>query len=111
MLSFRFAQLSAEQLNRVQDLERELGNVFLIAMVDLSDIGPALEPKYILEAKVDYDDWRPVDSVLNEVPAAYLLSRFSSKADAHACKTRLKNFLNSTRYEGPKYPIRIRALP
>jgi hypothetical protein len=101
MLDVKVAQLSAENLKAIRDLETSLGNRVCLLAVEKEG---AL---YVLEAKMATNRWTRIDHVYPEIDD--LQAFFRDHQDAHDAKAALKSFLNSQKGKFfQKRPIRIR---
>jgi len=94
-----FADIPYEHIEKIRDLEKELGDVCLLAVKKAESI-------YVLEAKVSPNHWEFVHKVYPEIKA--LRSYYDNLENAKAAKVALKNLLKSKKYELVKRPIRLR---
>jgi hypothetical protein len=98
-----FLNLTEEQLAKIRILERELGDVCLLA------VGRA-EAFYAVEAKVDRNRWEPIDQAYPAIEG--LRAYFLSQDDAKKAKDSLKSLLMSkVGQKFSKRPIRVVKLP
>ncbi len=98
-----FLELTEEQLAKIRILERELGDVCLLAV-------RRAEAFYAVEAKVDRNRWDPIDQAYPTIEG--LRAYFISQDDAKKAKDSLKSLLMSK--VGQKFnkrPIRVIKLP
>ncbi|RLB17813.1 MAG: hypothetical protein DRG63_03235 [Deltaproteobacteria bacterium] len=100
--NMKLARLKDEELEALQELERRLGDICLIAV-------EKTEAFYVLEAKVGPNTWKPVDEVYTEIEG--LRSYYFDEDSARLSKGALKSLLASTdSLKRIKRPIRIRKI-
>nr|HID59714.1 hypothetical protein [Desulfobacterales bacterium] len=96
-----FADIPHEHVEKIKELEKELGDVCLLAVKKAESI-------YVLEAKVSPNRWESVHKVYPKIET--LRSYYDNLENAKAAKVALKNLLKSKKYEFVKRPIRLRKL-
>ena len=98
----QFPMLTAEQLEKIRALERELGDVCLLAV-------RRAEAMYAVEVKLEKNLWKPIDEVYAEIEG--LRSYYLSRDDAKKAKDSLKSLLSSKAGQKlVKRPIRVQKL-
>ncbi len=100
-LKLSFPEISPEKLEKIKKLEKELGNICLVAVERPMAI-------YVLEAKIDKNQWVPVDQFYPEIEG--LKSYYQNYEDAKLAKAGLKSLLIARAKEMDKRPIRIRKI-
>ncbi|MBI4775452.1 MAG: hypothetical protein HY788_14985 [Deltaproteobacteria bacterium] len=98
----QFPELTAEQLEKIRALEKELGDVCLLAV-------RRAEAMYAVEVKIDKNHWKPVDEVYSEIQG--IRSYYLSRDDAKKAKDSLKSLIMSKAGQQlEKRPIRVQKL-
>ncbi len=96
--------LSEENLKKIRDLEKKIGNDICLVAVHKRDI------LYIIEAKLSPNVWEKVNIVYPQIKD--LKSYYNDYDAAKTSKAGLKNFLihNKVKLNITKRPVRIRQI-
>jgi|GEM_PF-2324102 len=95
----QYPELTLEQIQKIRQLEKELGDVCLLAVHRADAV-------YAVETKVGRNAWKPVQEVYGDIRG--LRSFFLSREDAQQAKNSLKSFLQSKAGRSyTKQPIRV----
>ena len=98
----KIAALSSKDIEAIRALEKELGDVCLVAVEKKDAI-------FLLEAKVGPNVWEPVDQVYPEIKGLKVF--YSDEDTAKLAKSALKSLLNAKKSEQiQKRPIRINKI-
>jgi hypothetical protein len=98
----KIAELSLKDIEAIKALEKELGDVCLVAVERKDAI-------FLLEAKMAPNVWEPVDKVYPEIKGLKVF--YSDEDTAKLAKSALKSLLNAKKSEQiQKRPIRIRKI-